>query len=190
MRAGEAVGLPWEDVHIDPLHGARLGYLQIRKGKTKNATRILSITPRVQAMLQNRRRFFPEAAFVFPGRRKGSHILVSSMDHQHGRARAAAKVEREDGTVEILPRAFVLHSLRHTFGTRLGETGEADAFTIMKVMGHSSVTVSQKYVHPTPDRMERAFEALDAMNQILRGDKEAEEKLGVGTIATTVERKP
>jgi hypothetical protein len=35
----------------------------------------------------------------------------------------------------------------HTMLTRLGETG-TDAFTIMKLAGHSSVTVSQRYVHP------------------------------------------
>ena len=61
-------------------------------------------------------------------------------------------------------RECVIHSFRYTFGTRLGEAG-ADAFTIMRAMGHSSVTVSQKYVHPTPETMERAFERLDALNQ-------------------------
>jgi hypothetical protein len=53
---------------------------------------------------------------------------------------------------------------RHTYGTRLGEAG-ADAFTIMRLMGHSSVTVSQKYVHPSPEAMERAVQRLDQMNQ-------------------------
>jgi hypothetical protein len=43
--------------------------------------------------------------------------------------------------------------------TRLGEAG-VDAFTIMRVAGHSSVTVSQRYVHPSPDSLERAFERL------------------------------
>ena len=62
-----------------------------------------------------------------------------------------------------LPADFVIHSLRHTFGTRLGESG-ADAFTIMRLMGHSSVTVSQRYVHPSPETLEVAFERLDSMN--------------------------
>ena len=35
----------------------------------------------------------------------------------------------------------------------------------MRAMGHSNVTVSQKYVHPTPEAMERAFERLEALNQ-------------------------
>jgi integrase len=41
----------------------------------------------------------------------------------------------------------VLHSLRHTMLTRLGESG-VDAFTIMRIAGHSSITVSQRYIHP------------------------------------------
>jgi integrase len=54
---------------------------------------------------------------------------------------------------------FVLHSLRHTMLTRLGESG-VDAFTIMRIAGHSSITVSQRYIHPTPEAVERAFERL------------------------------
>lgn len=61
------------------------------------------------------------------------------------------------------PGEFVIHSLRHTMLTRLGEDG-ADAFTIMRIAGHSSVTVSQRYVHPTPEGMERAFERLENLN--------------------------
>jgi integrase len=185
MRAGEAASLEWPDVHLQPAPGSRLGYIAIRKGKTKNAKRILSITPRVKATLQNRRRFLPKERFVFPGRRKETHVRVTSIDHLHETARG--KVRFEDGST--LPREFVIHSLRHTFGTRLGESSpDADAFTIMKVMGHSTIVVSQKYVHPTPDRMERAFEQLDAMNEILRGEGEAERKLGVATKIATAER--
>jgi integrase len=62
-----------------------------------------------------------------------------------------------------LPRGFVLHSMRHTFLTRLGEAG-VDAFTIMRIAGHSSITVSQKYVHPSTGAMERAFKRLAALN--------------------------
>ena len=33
-----------------------------------------------------------------------------------------------------------------------------DAFTIMRIAGHSSITVSQRYIHPTFEAVERAFE--------------------------------
>jgi hypothetical protein len=35
----------------------------------------------------------------------------------------------------------------------------------MKAMGHSTVTVSQRYVPPTPETLERAFERLEERNQ-------------------------
>jgi hypothetical protein len=38
----------------------------------------------------------------------------------------------------------------------------ADAFTIMKFMGHSSITVSQTDVHPSPESMERAIRRMEA----------------------------
>ena len=53
--------------------------------------------------------------------------------------------------------------LRHTMLTRLGEAG-VDVFTIMRIAGHSTVTVSQRYVHPSDEGLERAFERLELLN--------------------------
>jgi hypothetical protein len=58
----------------------------------------------------------------------------------------------------------VIHSLRHTMLTRLGESG-VDVFTLMKIAGHSSVKVSERYVHPSSESMERAFLRLQEFNE-------------------------
>ena len=63
-----------------------------------------------------------------------------------------------------MPEDFVVHSLRHTMLTRLGLLG-VGAFTIMKIAGHSSITISQRYVHPSPESVERAFEKLEVSNR-------------------------
>jgi thymidylate synthase ThyX len=47
--------------------------------------------------------------------------------------------------------------------TRLGESG-VDAFTIMRIAGHSTIVVSQRYVHPSSEAVERAFERLEDLN--------------------------
>lgn len=78
----------------------------------------------------------------------------SQLDQQHARIRKLLKMSSD----------FVLHSLRHTFGTRLGESG-ADAFTIMRMLGHTTVTVSQRYVHPSPETVELAIERMTCINQ-------------------------
>jgi hypothetical protein len=58
----------------------------------------------------------------------------------------------------------------------------ADAFTIMRIMGHSTITLSQRYVHPTPETTEKAFDALELAS------KTAEERRsGVATIPATVQ---
>ena len=48
--------------------------------------------------------------------------------------------------------------------TRLGDTG-ADAFTIMRIAGHSRAAVFQRYVHPSPESLEGAFARLHALNE-------------------------
>ena len=63
-----------------------------------------------------------------------------------------------------LPAGFVLHGLRHTCLTRLGMAG-VDAFTIQRFAGHSSITVSQRYVHPIAQSMGLAVAKLEAMNK-------------------------
>lgn len=45
------------------------------------------------------------------------------------------------------------------YGTRLGESG-AEAVQIMRLMGHSSVIISQRYVHPSSDSLESAYERM------------------------------
>jgi len=79
-------------------------------------------------------------------------IRGTSLDHQHYDVRDNLKLSKD----------FVVHSLRHSMLTGLGESG-AGAFDIVRIAGHSSVTVSQRYVHPTPEGMERAFERMEKL---------------------------
>ena len=56
---------------------------------------------------------------------------------------------------------------------------------IMRIAGHSSITVSQRYVHPSPEAIERAFQRLEVLN----GDTVAEKPKGLpaATILATPE---
>jgi integrase len=167
LRDGEALALKWPDIHVNPAPEAKFGYLQVEKGKSVRARRTVSLTARVQTMLAAR----PEKStseFVFPGS-TGKPMLVTSLDHLHANVRKTLK----------MPADFVVHSLRHTMLTRLGMLG-VDAFTIMKIAGHSSITISQRYVHPSPESVERAFEKLEVSNQ-LPARIEVGIELGIGS---------
>ncbi|MCH6553508.1 MAG: site-specific integrase [Acidobacteria bacterium] len=162
LRVGEALGLQWPDIHLNPLNGAKFGYLEIRKGKSKAARRKLPLTDRVRAMLLRLPRV---NIWLFTNQRMDGPFLINTLEMQHRETRKASG----------LPVDFVLHSLRHTFGTRLGEEG-VDVFTLMRIMGHSSVEMTKRYVHPTPEIVTRAFERLEARSRRLQE---------VSTVSTT-----
>ena len=154
LRIGEALNLEWPDVTLKPLHGSRFGFLRIREGKSKSARRVVPLTDRALAMLRVRASA-SNGPFVF-GNREGERYVSTSINHLHRKAFAP----KQDGkSRQLFAGEFVLHSLRHTMLTRLGEAG-VDAFTIMRIAGHSSIVVSQRYIHPTPESVERAFETL------------------------------
>jgi integrase len=153
LRVGEVLSLEWSDVHMAPVGTAGFGFIHASQGKSKNATRNLSLIPRVRAMLESRHAS-RRSVWVFTDEPGTGPLPIWTLEDQHKRVKAALR----------LPADAVIHSFRHTFGTRLGEAG-ADAFTIMRAMGHSSVVVSQKYVHPTPEAMELAVERLNAANE-------------------------
>ncbi len=168
LRIGEALNLEWPDVTLKPLHGSRFGFLRVREGKSKSARRVVPLTDRTLAMLKPRAAN-PNGPFVF-GNRDGRRYVSTSINHLHRKAFAP----KQDGkSRQLFPGEFVLHSLRHTMLTRLGEAG-VDAFTIMRIAGHSSIVVSQRYIHPTPESVERAFETLQRVRTRTSEAAEAE----------------
>jgi integrase len=63
--------------------------------------------------------------------------------------------------------AFEPYCLRHSALTRLAENG-CDAFTLARIAGHSSITITQRYCHPQADAIERAFHKLAANQELPR----------------------
>ena len=57
----------------------------------------------------------------------------------------------------------LLLPVRHTFLTRLGQSGR-DVWTLARVAGHSSIAISARYVHPSEDAVLEAMERLGGHN--------------------------
>jgi integrase len=147
LRPEECFRLRWEAFTWS---NGRHGTLLVTHGKTAAARRVLPMTPRVRTVLEARwkRAGKPEQGWVWPAPTRSGHLEGSSIKKQHAKALAGSMV-----------RPFVLYSLRHTFLTRLGESG-CDAWTLARIAGHSSVSMSTRYVHPSEDSVLAAVERL------------------------------
>jgi integrase len=158
MRPEECNRLRWESITWD---NGRNGTLLVTHGKTRAARRLLPMTARVRAILQSRweNGGRPSEGWVWPAPTRSGHVETCSLKKQHLKAIKLSGV-----------RAFVLYSLRHTFLTRLGASG-CDVWTLARIAGHSSITISARYVHPSENAV------LDAMSRLGRHNPGHSEKL-------------
>jgi integrase/recombinase XerC len=144
LRVGEALKLEWPQVNLRD----QPGYVTVRAGDAKNSKRrTVDFTPRARKALEG---IAGRTGRVFRNA-DGEPLYHTWLDQQHADVRGRLG----------FPAEFVLHSLRHTFGTRLGASG-ADVRTIMDLMGHASLSVAQKYVHPSTEANRRAIERMAA----------------------------
>ena len=90
----------------------------------------------------------PVEGWVWPADNKDGRVNHDSLKLQHKNALRFSKV-----------RSFVVYSIRHTFLTRLGESG-CDVWTLARIAGHSNIKMSQRYVHPSEDSVLKAFSRL------------------------------
>ncbi len=159
MRPEECFRLCWENVTW--LNG-RNGALLVTHGKTAAARRVIPMTPRVRAVLESRWNDAgrPEEGWVWPAPTRSGHVEPSSLRKQHAQTLKGSKV-----------RPFVLYSLRHTFLTRLGQSG-CDVWTLARIAGHGSIGISARYVHPSEDAVLAAVERLGG-HRIGHSQKEA-----------------
>jgi len=60
---------------------------------------------------------------------------------------------------------FHFHDLRHTFATRLAQSG-VDVIRIAALLGHSSILTTQRYMHPSDSHKVAVAEKFANFQQI------------------------
>jgi integrase len=145
LRPDEVFTLRWPCVFLNE---DGTGLIQILEGKSKAARRVLPMTRRVHALLWARYEGAgrPTAGWIFPSSSKCGHFNGDAAKEQHKKASDASLV-----------RAFVPYTLRHTALTWLGARAGGDLFALARIAGHSSITVTQRYIHPQADAINRVF---------------------------------
>ena len=148
MRPEECFRLRWESITwVNGRHGS----LMVTHGKTAAARRMLPMTPRARTILETRWEAAgkPAEGWIWDAPTASGHVEPSTLKKQHVRT-FKTLAEQAEIYNEKPVRPFVLYSLRHTFLTRLGESG-CNVWTLARIAGHGSIVVSARYVHPSED---------------------------------------
>jgi integrase len=162
LRPSEVLSLRWERIQLNGVGGL----LQIAEGKSKAARRMLPIVPAVFAALkilwdaQGR----PECGWTFPAESKSGHLDRDTAKTHHRKALEMIEQKAKGQGMQNPVKRFPPYTMRHTALTRLAEAG-CDAFTLARIAGHSSITITQRYCHPQADAIERAFAKLATGNR-------------------------
>ena len=142
-------------------------------GKTKAARRKVTMTTAVRELLKLRATK-AKGHFIFASKNDPNRP-IGSVRKAHDRA-----VERA-GILEH----FRLYDLRHTFATRSVAVG-VDLPTLSAVLGHTSIQMTMRYVHPAEEQKRLAAGKLETFR--LNGILDAVERnQGVTTKVTTVQ---
>jgi integrase len=157
MRPSECYGLTWPNVH---LNGSG-GLIAITQGKSKAARRLLPMMPPVYEVLKARyeSQGRPTEGCVFGTTSACGHLVQGMAQKYHRAALAALAKARQEDTDLLEVKPFEIYCMRHSFLTRLAESG-CDAFTLAKIAGHSSIAITQRYCHPAQDSVDRAFRVM------------------------------
>jgi integrase len=149
---GECYVLRWEHVLLNG-HG---GLIQVARGKSKAARRLLPMLLEVFQALKARHEAqgCPTEGWVFPTASASGHIEEPSAKQWHAKALEVSKV-----------KPFEPYCLRHTFGTRMAP--KCDVFALARIMGHSSIAITQRYCHPQADAVERAFAQMAGRQELV-----------------------
>jgi integrase len=67
-----------------------------------------------------------------------------------------------DSVCQDAGASFVLYDFRHTFTTRQLVEAKTDMASLAAIMGHSSLRILQKYVHPTAEHQRQAMKQYEA----------------------------
>lgn len=167
MRIGELVYLKWENVDLsartitisgnrervkDPESG-KFVTIEQDTAKTATSTRVIPINESAMQVFNELVKFRQSTTGHVVLSNKGRPVTVAEVTKPFYRILERSGVEKR--------KRHGVHSLRHTFATRLIERG-VPIKIVSELLGHSSTAITLDiYVHHTPDDFMNAVELLN-----------------------------
>jgi integrase len=162
LRPGEIFKLKVSDLNWnDPA-------ITISSGKTKASRRTLPMTDAVYEALQHWIEQKKPTDWLFESpRKKGRPYSQQRAFDWHHEALTASEVKE-----------FEPYSLRHTALTRIGDKSP-NPYTVAAIAGHTSITTTQRYVHPQKIAIQNAIEEISGLKFVRAAKKRRLKVVGI-----------
>jgi integrase len=167
LRKDEANRAMWEDVDFER------SWLKVRGTKNELAAESIPLAPALKARLYEHRLNYPDAKLIFPAKSHGGQVYSRQRFFQKvqiltARARyaklhpeltpkevkKAVKAQNYQGGVKLCPK-----DMRDIFGTLVMDT-VSNADIARRLMRHSNLATTTRYMREVPDRMQDAVKNL------------------------------
>lgn len=139
MRKAEILSLKWENADFIK------GFILIEESKS-GKSRTIPMNALVFETLRGMEKHFD---YIFFNPRTHGHV----QDIKTGFKAACRRAKIKE---------LMIHDLRHTAATWMVGAG-VDLVTVSKILGHSSIQMTMRYAHPTPENMRLAVSKLAKM---------------------------
>jgi site-specific recombinase XerD len=145
LRVSELVHLQLQDIHSERM------LIRVNQGKGRK-DRYTLLSPRLLDELRIYWRQYRPRVWLFVGADGCSPLSAGTAQKVFDRAKERAGIQHGHG----------IHSLRHSFGTHLLEAG-VNLPTIQRLMGHSSLKTTAKYLHVTAQAFGKTGSPLELL---------------------------
>lgn len=136
LRMGELLNLRWKDIDL------------FRKTISIIQPKTIPLCEVVFNLLVSKSKTVSMSGFIFRTE-VDTKISSSNLQREFWKSLEAAKISN-----------FRFHDLRHTFATRLVQTG-VDLYSVSKLLGHKDIKTTQKYAHHNTNSLRDAVKNLD-----------------------------
>jgi integrase len=146
-RRGEITSLRYDQWKQDE---KRLFLPDTKNGRSRSIIlndRALAVLKELEANKDNSKRT-KDSGYLFPSRGKAKKPHINDLRTPFGKTCEAAEIE-----------GMRIHDLRHSFAT-LAIQGGASLYDVSKLLGHSDVSMTQRYAHMVDDSLQKATDNM------------------------------
>lgn len=160
MRQNEILSLKWQNIHFE---GNYIFIEYSKSGKTRQV-------PMNDLIIETLKNIPRVSEFVFYNTKKNKNVSPYAVRDAFLRACEKAKI-----------KGLRFHDLRHCAASAMVRKG-IDLVTVSKILGHSSIIMTMRYAHPTPENMKLAINTLGEIlegGEAVQGNQEKSGKIPV-----------